>query len=182
MGHLNLCLCLSVLPGFLSSNSVARTVVDRLGPGGARDYFTKLVSRISLTRSHRYNYNFLICHRSKATTTSSNVTTRPTPLPSAVFSVLVTSSAGTVTLVPPAPTLPSASAGRPTPSVMVCVGLSLADAARRVSPGLSVISLLGLLVRPCVGSPAVEMVLIMLTPTLTWRVVSAFSWVTASGG
>lgn len=54
-GHINLCLCLSVLPGFLNSNPVAQNCVNHLGAGGALNYFTNLVSKISLTPSHPYN-------------------------------------------------------------------------------------------------------------------------------
>lgn len=49
-GHLDICLCLSLLPDFLKSNSVAGTVTDYLGPDDAHDYFTKLVSRSSFQR------------------------------------------------------------------------------------------------------------------------------------
>jgi len=48
-GHLNLCLCLSLLPGFLDSHPVARKVVDGVGRDGARDYFAGLVSGSSFT-------------------------------------------------------------------------------------------------------------------------------------
>ncbi|KAF9788434.1 hypothetical protein BJ322DRAFT_632612 [Thelephora terrestris] len=42
-GHIDLCLCLSVLPGFLGSNLVAQNVVNHLGHDGALSYFTGLI-------------------------------------------------------------------------------------------------------------------------------------------
>ncbi|KAF9652487.1 hypothetical protein BDM02DRAFT_3075260, partial [Thelephora ganbajun] len=42
-GHLNLCLCLSVLPGFLDSHPMARKVIDGIGRDRARDYFAGLI-------------------------------------------------------------------------------------------------------------------------------------------
>jgi hypothetical protein len=42
-GHLDLCLCLSDVPDFLTSNSVAKSVVGQLGSTDAQDYFTKLI-------------------------------------------------------------------------------------------------------------------------------------------
>jgi hypothetical protein len=50
-GHIDLCLCLSVLPGFLGSNLVAQNVVNHLGHDGALSYFTGLVSRPPLSRN-----------------------------------------------------------------------------------------------------------------------------------
>ena len=43
-GHLNLCLCLSALPGFLDSNPVAKNVINGVGRDNAHDYFAGLVS------------------------------------------------------------------------------------------------------------------------------------------
>ena len=97
------------------------------------------------------------------------------PFPSAVSNVPVTSIVGMV--IPPLrlQTLPSASASRPTSSVMVCAGPSLAGVVRRVSRGLDVTNLLALLVRPCVVSLTVGEVLIVSTPSLMRRVVSVCS-------
>ena len=51
-GHLDVCLCLSVLPGFLDSHPVAKKVVDGVGRDGARDYFSGLVSKPFFALTH----------------------------------------------------------------------------------------------------------------------------------
>lgn len=45
-GHIDLCLCLSVLPDFVKTNDVAQKVVQRLGSeSSAHDYFAELINK-----------------------------------------------------------------------------------------------------------------------------------------
>ena len=46
-GHLELCLCLSVIADFMQSNPTGKKVCDQLGEDKAHDYFSNLVSRPS---------------------------------------------------------------------------------------------------------------------------------------
>lgn len=54
-GHLDVCLCLSALPGFLDSHPVAKKVINRIGRDDACDYFTGLVSRSHFKLSHSHD-------------------------------------------------------------------------------------------------------------------------------
>lgn len=54
-GHLSVCLCISVLSGFLDSHPVAKKVVDGAGRNNALNYFTNLVSSPLFTFSRLYN-------------------------------------------------------------------------------------------------------------------------------
>lgn len=51
-GHIKLCLCLSILPGFLDSHPVAKKVIDKYGRDDARNYFAGIVSRSLSSRPH----------------------------------------------------------------------------------------------------------------------------------
>ena len=172
-GHLDICLCLSVLPGFLDNHPVAKKVVNGVGRDKACDYFTGLVSGSFFTLTFAQFTTSRVCRRSGTRRVRSNVNTHNTPVRSVIPSVLAILRVRTATPLPRQKIPPTVSASPPTVSVMGFVGSSRTDVAPKNPAGRRGANIpLVPLERPFVASPTTRRVMIVLISTKTLRAVS----------